>query len=183
MRKLQKTEIKADRRGKIGLEDQRQLGAHSTTSGEGKVENGVSFQDLVLSRNNLNLAYKQVVSNKGAAGIDGLTVDKLLPYLKEHRDELIASLRDGSYKPLPVKRVEIPKPDGSKRKLGIPTVVDRLVQQAVAQVMSPRFERIFSDNSFGFRPNRSAHDAIKRVTALYDQGYHYVIDLDLKSYF
>ncbi|MCH4170682.1 MAG: group II intron reverse transcriptase/maturase, partial [Lactobacillus sp.] len=183
MRKLQKTEIKADRRGKIGLEDQRQLGAHSAASGEGKVENGVSFQDLVLSRDNLNRAYKQVVSNKGAAGIDGLTVNELLPYLKEHRDELIASLRDGSYKPLPVKRVEIPKPDGSKRKLGIPTVVDRLVQQAVAQVMSPRFERIFSDNSFGFRPNRSAHDAIKRVTALYDQGYHYVIDLDLKSYF
>ncbi|MCD2257546.1 group II intron reverse transcriptase/maturase, partial [Lactobacillus sp. CC-MHH1034] len=122
-----------------------------------KMWNGVSFQDLVLSRVNLNQAYPKVSSNNGAAGIDGLTVDELLPYLKQHRDELIASLRDGSYQPLPVKRVEIPKPDGSKRKLGIPTVVDRLVQQAVAQVMSPRFEKILSDSSFSFRPNRSAH--------------------------
>ncbi|MCD2257551.1 hypothetical protein FHQ08_12765 [Lactobacillus sp. CC-MHH1034] len=105
------------------------------------------------------------------AGIDGLTVDELLPYLKQHRDELIASLRDGSYQPLPVKRVEIPKPDGSKRKLGIPTVVDRLVQQAVAQVMSPRFEKIFSDSSFGFRPNRSAHDAIKPLATLCGRAY------------
>ncbi|MCD2256010.1 group II intron reverse transcriptase/maturase [Lactobacillus sp. CC-MHH1034] len=183
MRRSQKTEPCSGHRGMVDLEGQEQLGARSVIPGEDKMWNGVSFQDLVLSRDNLNQAYLKVRSNKGAAGIDGLTVDELLPYLKQHRDELIASLRDGSYQPLPVKRVEIPKPDGSKRKLGIPTVVDRLVQQAVAQVMSPRFEKIFSDSSFGFRPNRSAHDAIKRVIALYDQGYHYVIDLDLKAYF
>ncbi|WP_416354059.1 group II intron reverse transcriptase/maturase [Agrilactobacillus fermenti] len=183
MQQSQKTEPCSGHRRMVDLEGQEQPGARSVISGEDKMWNGVSFQDLVLSRDNLNQAYLKVRSNKGAAGIDGLTVDELLPYLKQHRDELIASLRDGSYQPLPVKRVEIPKPDGSKRKLGIPTVVDRLVQQAVAQVMSPRFEKIFSDSSFGFRPNRSAHDAIKRVIALYDQGYHYVIDLDLKAYF
>ncbi|WP_083477742.1 group II intron reverse transcriptase/maturase, partial [Companilactobacillus mindensis] len=128
-------------------------------------------------------AYKKVYKNKGAAGIDGMTVYELFDYIKENKSQLIESISDLSYKPSPVKRVEIPKPDGTKRKLGVPTVVDRLVQQAIAQAMTPVFEKIFSDNSFGFRPNRSAHDAIKRVTKFYDQGYHTVIDLDLKAYF
>lgn len=182
MRQSQKTE-QADHLRKIGLEDQKQSEARSTAFGEHTNKNGISFKELVLSRDNLNLAYKRVYKNKGAAGIDGMTIYELFDYIKENKSQLVKSIGDLSYKPRPVRRVEIPKPDGSKRKLGVPTVVDRLVQQAVSQVMSPVFEKVFSNNSFGFRPNRSAHDAIKRVTEFYDQGYHTVIDLDLKSYF
>ncbi len=112
-----------------------------------------------------------------------MTTVQALPYLKAHGSALVTALREGTYKPQPVKRVGILKPDGSKRKLGIPTVVDRIVQQAVAQVLPPVFEEIFSDNSFGFRPHRSAQDAVQRVVTLYQQGYHYVVDLDLKVYF
>jgi len=118
--------------------------------------------EQILSADNLNRAYKQVRRNKGASGIDGMQVDELLPYLKAHKEELLQSLRDGKYRPKPVRRVEIPKENGKTRKLGIPTVVDRLIQQAIAQVLSPIFEEQFSDNSFGFRPNRSAHDALRR---------------------
>lgn len=182
MRKSQKTE-QADRQRKIGLEGQRQAGARSMVTDETTTVSGIQFQRLILDRNNLNQAYLRVFRNKGAAGIDGMTVGELLPYLKEHRDELVASLAEGTYKPRPAKRVEIPKPNGGVRKLGIPTVTDRLIQQATAQVLSPVFERVFSDNSFGFRPNRSAHDAINRVVGLYNEGYHYVVDLDLKAYF
>ncbi|MQB77871.1 group II intron reverse transcriptase/maturase, partial [Lactobacillus reuteri] len=103
-----------------------------------------------------------------------MTVNDLLPYLRENKTELIASLREGKYKPAPVKRVEIPKPNGGVRRLGIPTVVDRMVQQAVAQILTPIFERVFSDNSFGFRPHRGAHDAIAKVVDLYNQGYRRV---------
>ncbi|WP_125755063.1 group II intron reverse transcriptase/maturase [Lacticaseibacillus hegangensis] len=182
MRQSQKTE-QADRQRKVGLEDQEQAGARSKTSVEEEMMSGIQFQALVLDRDNLNKAYLRVVRNKGAAGIDGMTVDGLLPYLRKHRAELLAQLRDGTYKPAPVKRVEIPKPNGGMRKLGIPTVIDRFVQQAVAQVLSPMYEQVFSDNSFGFRPHRSAHDAIQRAVELDDQGYRYVVDLDLKAYF
>ncbi|MFC6164796.1 group II intron reverse transcriptase/maturase [Lactiplantibacillus dongliensis] len=182
MRRLQKTE-QADRQGIDSLEDKGYLGAHSVTDGESTVQNGVPFVDLVLARGNLNLAFKRVRCNKGAAGIDGMTVDQLSEYIYKHRDELLESLRNETYCPKPVKRVEIPKPDGSTRKLGVPTVIDRMVQQAVVQVLSPIYEQVFSDNSYGFRPGRSAHDAIKKVTSLYNQGYHYVVDLDLKAYF
>lgn len=112
-----------------------------------------------------------------------MTVDDLLPYLRKHREELLERLADGTYKPKPVKRVEIPKPIGGMRKLGIPTITDRFVKQSAAQVLSPVYEQIFSDNSFGFRPKRSPHDAVKRAVAFYNEGYHYVIDLDLKAYF
>ena len=182
MRQSQKTEAKADRLSRIDLENRKYTRARSTNSGEGKGVS-VTFQDKVLDRNNLNQAYLRVKRNKGAAGIDGLTVDELLPYLRENKEELIAKLKDGSYKPSPVKRVEIPKPNGGRRKLGIPTVVDRMVQQAIAQVLTPIFEQVFSDNSFGFRPHRGAQDAIAKVVDLYNQGYRRVIDLDLKAYF
>ncbi|MFC6202969.1 group II intron reverse transcriptase/maturase [Lactiplantibacillus nangangensis] len=182
MRRLQKTE-QADRQEMASLEDKVYLGAHSVTDGESTVQNGVPFVDLVLARDNLNLAFKRVRRNKGAAGIDGMTIEQLSEYIYKHRDELLESLRNETYYPKPVKRVEIPKPDGSTRKLGIPTVIDRMVQQAVVQVLSPIYEQVFSDNSYGFRPGRSAHDAIKKVTSLYNQGYHYVVDLDLKAYF
>ena len=139
--------------------------------------------ELILTRDNLNRAYKQVKRNKGAGGIDGMQVDELLPYLRENQEKLLQSLRDGKYRPKPVRRVEIPKENGKTRKLGIPTVVDRLIQQAICQVLTPIFEKQFSDNSFGFRPKRSTHDALKRCQTNITEGYKYVVDLDLEKYF
>jgi RNA-directed DNA polymerase len=139
--------------------------------------------EQILNRDNLNRAYKQVKRNKGAGGIDGMQVDELLPYLREHKNELVQSLRDGKYRPQPVRRVEIPKENGRSRKLGIPTVVDRLIQQAICQVLSPIFEKQFSNNSFGFRPKRSAHDALKRCQTNITDGYKWVVDMDLEKYF
>lgn len=139
--------------------------------------------EQILSTENLNQAYRQVKRNKGAGGIDGMQVDELLPFLKEHKDELLQTLRDGKYRPKPVRRVEIPKENGKIRKLGIPTVVDRLLQQAITQVLSPIFEERFSDNSFGFRPNRSAHGALRRCQTYITVGYKYVVDMDLEKYF
>ncbi|ABI68349.1 group II intron reverse transcriptase/maturase [Syntrophomonas wolfei] len=139
--------------------------------------------EQILSRDNLNRAYKQVKRNKGAGGIDGMQVDELLPFLKENKNELVQSLRDGKYRPKPVRRVEIPKENGKTRKLGIPTVVDRLIQQAICQVLSLIFEKQFSNNSFGFRPKRSAHDALKRCQTNITDGYRYVVDMDLEKYF
>ena len=123
---------------------------------------------------NLNAAYKKVKANKGTGGIDGMQVDELLPYLIEHRDELVRQLREGKYKPSPVRRVEIPKEEkGKVRKLGIPTVVDRLIQQAIAQELTPIYEEQFSENSYGFRPGRSAHDALAKCRTYVDEGYEY----------
>lgn len=139
--------------------------------------------EQILNRDNLNRAYKQVKRNKGAGGIDGMQVGELLPFLKENKNELLQSLRDGKYRPKPVRRVEIPKENGKTRKLGIPTVADRLIQQAICQVLSPIFEKQFSDNSFGFRPKRSAHDALRRCQTNITEGYRYVVDMDLEKYF
>ena len=139
--------------------------------------------ERILDRDNLNRAYKQVKRNKGAGGINGMQVDELLPYLKENKEELVQSLRDGTYRPKPVRRVEIPKENGKTRKLGIPTVVDRLIQQAICQVLTPIYEEQFSDNSFGFRPKRSTHDALKRCQTNITDGYKYVVDMDLEKYF
>ena len=139
--------------------------------------------EQILAGENLNLAYKQVKRNKGAGGIDGMQVDELLPFLRENRKELLQSLRDGKYRPQPVRRVDIPKDNGKTRKLGIPTVADRLIQQAICQVLTPIFEEQFSDNSFGFRPKRSAHDALKRCQTNITEGYRYVVDMDLEKYF
>jgi len=119
--------------------------------------------ERILHRDNLNNAYKKVKSNKGAGGIDGMSVDELLAFLKDNQGQLIQQIKDGKYKPNPVRRVEIPKEEkGKVRKLGIPTVVDRVIQQAIAQVLTPIFEEQFSDCSFGFRPARGAHDALKQ---------------------
>ena len=139
--------------------------------------------EKILTSDNLNRAYKQVKRNKGAGGIDGMQVDELLPFLKENQKELLQSLRDGRYRPNPVRRVEIPKENGKTRKLGIPTVVDRLIQQAICQVLTPIYEKKFSDNSFGFRPGRSAHDALKCCKTNITEGYKYVVDMDLEKYF
>ena len=137
----------------------------------------------ILSRGNLNEAYKRVKANKGAPGIDGMTIEEALPYLREHKDELIGRIERGKYTPSPVRRVEIPKPDGGIRKLGIPTVTDRIIQQAISQKLMPIFEPLFADGSYGYRPGRSAKDAIKRVKEYAEEGYRYAVVLDLSKYF
>lgn len=140
--------------------------------------------EKILQKDNLNKAYKKVKSNKGSGGVDGMDVDELLSYLRKHGKELNQQIRDGKYKPNPVRQVEIPKEEkGNFRKLGIPTVVDRVYQQAIAQVLSPMFERQFSKNSFGFRPNRGAHDALKQCQKNADDSYVYVVDMDLEKFF
>jgi RNA-directed DNA polymerase len=137
----------------------------------------------VLERGNLQRALKQVRQNKGAPGIDGMTVDELPEYLKHHWLEIRAQLESGCYRPQPVKRVEIPKPDGKTRPLGIPTVLDRFIQQAIAQVISAQWEPHFHDHSFGFRPQRSAHQAVREVQANIRAGYGWVVDMDLQAFF
>ena len=141
------------------------------------------MMEYILTPDNLNRAYKQVKANKGSCGSDGMGVEELLPYLREHKEELVSKLERGRYKPRPVRRAEIPKDNGKTRPLGIPTVVDRFVQQAVAQVLTIVYEPLFSDDSYGFRPGRSAHDALHRVQIYADEGYRYCVDLDLASYF
>lgn len=174
---------KLDYRQRDNVEHEGYDGVHSDFHGELKNQNGVHLFERILSRNNLNQAYLQVVKNKGAAGVDGMTYDQLLPHLKEHREELLESLQNGTFHPHPVLRVEIPKPDGGVRKLGIPTVIDRMIQQAINQVLQPIFDPTFSDNSFGFRPKRSAHQAIIQAKTYYEQGYKHVVDIDMKAYF
>lgn len=140
--------------------------------------------DTILRRDNLNATYKKVKANKGSGGIDGMQVDELLPYLRDHQEELVEQLRNGKYKPNPVRRVEIPKEENGKvRKLGVPTVADRMIQQAIAQELTPIFEEQFSDNSFGFRPGRGAHNALGRCREYVDEGHVYVVSMDLQSYF
>jgi RNA-directed DNA polymerase len=140
--------------------------------------------DLILRKDNLNKAYKQVRKNKGKGGIDGMQVDELLPFLRENQETLIQEIREGKYKPNPVRRVEIPKETkGEFRKLGVPTVVDRVIQQAIAQELTPIFEDQFSENSFGFRPKRGAHDALRQCQQNANDGYVYVVDMDLEKFF
>lgn len=127
--------------------------------------------ERILSPSNLNTAYKRVVQNGGIGGVDDLVTDDLLLYLRSHKNELISSLIDGSYRPNPVLRVEIPKDNGKKRQLGIPTVVDRLIQQAISQVLSPLYEREFSDNSYGFRPKRGSHQALRKSQSYITSSY------------
>ena len=137
----------------------------------------------VLEKDNLNRAYKRVKANKGAPGIDGMTVEDALPWLKEHNHELVQKIRSGHYTPLPVRRKEIPKPDGGVRKPGIPTVIDRIIQQAMAQQLMPIYEPLFSDGSYGYRPGRSAKDAIQKIKGYAEQGYTRAVVLDLSKYF
>lgn len=137
----------------------------------------------ILSPSNLNKAYRRVKGNDGAGGVDGMGADELLAYLTSHKDELLESILNGSYRPNPVRRVEIPKDNGKKRQLGIPTVVDRLIQQAIAQTLSPLFEQQFSQTSYGFRPKRSAHQALRKCQEFIDEGYIYAIDMDLEKFF
>jgi len=158
-------------------------GVQSMDSREAEEADGAGKLEEILSRDNLNRAYKRVKSNKGAPGIDGMNVEGAQSWLREHREELLESIRSGKYKPQPVRRKEIPKPDGGVRKLGIPTVIDRVIQQAIAQQLTPIYEPLFSENSFGYRPGKSAQVAIQKVKEYAEQGYRYAVLMDLSKYF
>jgi RNA-directed DNA polymerase len=146
-------------------------------------EVGDDLLEWILSRDNLNLAYKRVKANKGSHGVDGMKVDELLSFLKQHGETLRQSILVGEYVPQPVRRVEIPKPDGGVRLLGIPTVVDRLIQQAMAQELNKIFDPDFSENSYGFRTKKSAHQAVIAARGYIEQGYRWTVDIDLEKFF
>ena len=142
------------------------------------------LMEKILSNDNLNKAFKKVKSNRGAGGVDGMNVDELLSFLRDNGTQLKQQLMDGKYKPNPVRRVEIPKETkGEFRKLGVPTVADRVFQQAITQVLTPIYEEQFSENSYGFRPCRGAHDALKQCQTNVNDGYVYVVDMDLEKFF
>ena len=139
--------------------------------------------DLILETSNLSQAITRVVENKGSSGIDGMNVIEGRKYFYEHKEEIKTAIKTRTYKPKPVKRVEIPKPDGGIRNLGVPCVVDRILQQAIHQVLSPIYEEKFSEYSYGFRPNRDCHMAINKVIEYLNEGYIYVVDIDLEKFF
>jgi RNA-directed DNA polymerase len=186
-----------DRRRKIQCElafPAKSRGEAPTVAGEGTessvtervAESPASTERLmeeVCERDNLRTALKRVKANKGGPGVDGMMVEELTGYLKEHWPEIRERLLEGTYRPQPVKRVEIPKPDGGVRKLGVPTVLDRFVQQAVMQVLQKRWDPTFSEHSYGFRPGRSAHQAAAKAQQYVAEGYHYVVDFDLEKFF
>jgi RNA-directed DNA polymerase len=187
----------SDRRQKSQLElafDGEYRGETPNGSGEGtesltvkrKAESpamGEQWMEEVCERENCRQALARVRANKGSAGVDGMTVHELPEFLKQHWPAIREQLLSGSYKPQPVKRVEIPKPDGGVRQLGIPTVLDRFIQQAVAQVLQRRWDGTFSEHSYGFRPRRSAHQAVEQAQQYVAAGYRWVVDLDLEKFF
>lgn len=172
----------------VGKETRGNEGEHSFTKADAEMKDRskLDTHDLlerVLEKNNLNEAYRRVKKNAGSYGVDKMKVEDLLPYLQQHGDTLRNSIMGGTYKPQPVRRVEISKPDGGIRLLGIPTVVDRMIQQAIAQVLTPIFEKEFSEHSYGFRPNHNAHQAIQQAQAYINEGYKIVVDIDLEKFF
>lgn len=150
---------------------------------ERKKKTSMELLDEILSKENLNKAYLQVYRNKGAAGVDGVTIEELKQYLKDNKEEILTKIRQRKYKPQPVRRVKIPKENGKMRNLGIPTVVDRVIQQAIVQVLSPIYEEQFSESSYGFRPKRSCEMAVIRSLELMNDGYDWIVDLDLEKFF
>ena len=143
----------------------------------------MSLINEIMSYRNILEAVKQVKSNKGAPGVDKMTVDEIESYIKEHYEEIREQVLTKKYKPQSVRRVYIPKANGKTRPLGIPTVVDRVIQQAISQVLSPIYENYFSEYSYGFRPNRDCHIAIKKSLEYINDGYKYVVDMDLEKFF
>ena len=137
----------------------------------------------ILSRENMMRAYKRVVANKGASGVDGITTDEVKEYLIGNWEEIREQIRNRKYKPQPVRRVEIPKPNGGVRNLGIPSVVDRIIEQAIAQRLTPIVEPLFSDYSYGFRPKRKAQQAVMKLLEYLNDGYTYIVDIDLEKFF
>lgn len=155
-------------------------------TGSGKERSTQSMSELlekILDKKNMNEAYKKVCANKGAGGVDGMETEELDGYIRENWDSIKEQIRERSYKPQPVRRVEIPKPNGSKRKLGIPTVMDRVIQQGIAQVISPVCEPLFSEHSYGFRPSRSCEMAVREMLVFLNEGYEWVVDIDLEKFF
>lgn len=188
IQRLQTTSYREGWSCEVGVELQDNMGAHSiSTAFERRKDDGKLYAnnllERILHRDNMNVAYKRVKSNKGSHGVDGMKVDELLPYLKQHGKALIESILEWTYRPNPVRRVEMKKPEGGVRLLGIPTVVDRMIQQAVAQMLTPIFEETFSDNSYGFRPRRDAKQAVAKAKEYMEQGYKWVVDIDLAKYF
>jgi group II intron reverse transcriptase/maturase len=165
----------------VKLPDVDQRAEQSPAQGEGK--SSAELWARVWANQNVVRALERVERNGGAPGIDGMTVEELRQYLREHWLELRAALDQQSYQPSPVRRVEIPKPDGGVRLLGIPNVLDRFLQQAIAQMLTPLFEPIFSPHSYGFRPGRSAHDAVKQAQEYVEAGYEWAVDIDLEIFF
>lgn len=149
---------------------------------EGK-ETNMELLEQILAKENLNKAYKKVYSNKGTAGVDGITVQEVDQYIKDNKERLLNQIRKRKYQPKPVKRVQIPKENGKKRNLGIPTVFDRIIQQAIVQVISPIFEEQFSDNSYGFRPRRRCEQAVIKALEYLNDGYEWIVDIDLEKFF
>lgn len=139
--------------------------------------------EKILDRNNMNRAFKRVKANKGAPGIDGMSIEEALPYLREHKKELLDRIYKGKYTPSPVRRVEIPKLDGGIRKLGIPTVIDRVIQQSIAQQLMPIYEPLFAEGGYGYRPGRDAKGTIRKVKEYAEEGYIHAVVLDLSKYF
>ena len=139
--------------------------------------------EKILSDDNIKTAYKRVYANKGVGGVDGVTVNELEEYMKEHWQGIKQEIRERKYKPQPVLRVEIPKPNGGVRKLGIPTVIDRVIEQAITQVLTPIFDPMFSENSYGFRPNRRCEQAIVKLLEYFNEGYVWIVDIDLEKFF
>ena len=159
------------------------VGQADTARDEQAGDGTPSLMEEALCRENLTAAHDRVVRNGGAPGVDGMTVEKLMPYCRGHWPRIREELLSGRYKPQPVRRVEIPKPDGGTRMLGIPTVLDRMIQQALLQVLQPIFDPTFSDASYGFRPGRSAHDAVLRAREHIAAGHRWVVDMDLERFF
>ena len=165
---------------RAGREGSESLGTTSEPESSARTDR---MMEEIVERENLKEALRRVKANKGSAGVDGMTVNQIGDYLKQHWPAIREQLLSGTYRPKPVKRVEIPKPDGGVRKLGIPTVLDRFIQQAVMQVLQQRWDSGFSDHSYGFRPGRSAHQAVAQAQRYIAAGYGWVVDLDLEKFF
>ena len=179
-----KTENRKSCLRRDSAEHEEHAGVSSVIARKGREQGGASdLLEEILSKRNLFEAYKKVKEKKGSPGIDGMTVHTVLPWLQEHVEELRQSIRDGKYKPSPVRRVVIPKPDGGERKLGIPTVIDRIIQKSITNSLTPIYEPLFADESFGYRPGRSPQQAMQRVKELVDDGFVYVAEVDLSKYF
>ena len=170
----------AERKEEGGALIGRRITENNITNADRNVD---GLLERIVSSENLNNAYKRVKRNKGAGGVDGMEVDELLRYLKDNGEEIKESMLAGKYKPAPVRRVEIPKGNGKKRMLGIPTAVDRVIQQATAQMLTPIYEPKFVETSYGFRPGKSAHEAIRKCQEYLNEGYVWAVDMDLEKFF
>ena len=183
--RLQKTKyLGSSAKNRVELEDKQRVHRRfSATSNRETNEFEYGSLERILSRENLLLAMKRVISNKGSHGVDGMTVYELRQFLKDNWLSIKESILNNEYKPMPVRRVDIPKPNGGTRLLGIPTVLDRFIQQAIAQELNYIYDESFSENSFGFRPRRGAKDAIQKAETYINEGYRWVVDIDLEKFF